>query len=179
MQFTRNAGKSDLRQYEWVAQRRSKRSRTLQGTWGERKKYVPSFQPVGHYKDNGCFVPRWSNSSETNGLSCQVTGMGVFSVSAASCPSKPDSQVGHLSGMDCGRIHQRSAREQWARAASLSTVCRSHRLIPPSVGGCLLEMWISCNTYNILCVLGFKIPLASSCIPQLRTVNETFINHFS
>lgn len=58
------------------------------------------------YKDKGCFVPRWSNSSEAKGQSCQVTGLGIFSVSAASCPGKADSQVGHLSGMDYVRAHQ-------------------------------------------------------------------------
>lgn len=57
------------------------------------------------YKYKGCFVPRWSNPSKVKGHGCQVTGMGAFPVSAASCPGKPDSQVGHLSGMDCGRAH--------------------------------------------------------------------------
>lgn len=73
---------------------------------GEERNVSLPFNLWAVYKDKGCFVPRWSNSSETNGLGCQLTGMGVFSVSAASCPSKPDSQVGHLSGMDLGRTHQ-------------------------------------------------------------------------
>lgn len=58
------------------------------------------------YKDKACFVLRWNNPSKVKGHGCQVTGTGVFPKLAASCPSKPDSQVGHLSGMDCGRAHQ-------------------------------------------------------------------------
>lgn len=73
---------------------------------GEGRNVFFTFNLWAAYKDKGCFVLRWSNSSEAKGQSCQVTGLGIFSVSAASCPGKADSQVGHLSGMDYVRAHQ-------------------------------------------------------------------------
>lgn len=69
---------------------------------GEGRNAFPPSHLWAACADKGCFVPRWTNPSEASGQGCRVTGMGVLSVSAASCPGKPDSPPSHLSGMDQG-----------------------------------------------------------------------------
>lgn len=128
-------------------------------------------------KDKGCFVPRWTNLSKVKGHGCQVTEMGAFPVLAASCPGKPDSQVGHLSGMDCGRAHQGGQPEssgpeqfpcQLVQVASApSTLCWM----------LFLCEWVSFNIYNVLWLLGFKnnnINNNNKKPPHLLTVYWSF-----
>ena len=93
---------------------------------------------------------------EAKGRGCQVTGRGVFSVSAASCPGKPDSQVGHLSGMDGRRAHCWGHPQSSGLEQLLCQLLRSQQLPPPLVGGCFCVKWISSNIYITLGTLALN-----------------------
>ena len=130
--------------------------RALHPAWqvvGEERNIFLPYNLWAAYKDKGCFVPRWNNPSEAKGQGCQVTGIGVVSISATSYPGEPDSQVGHLSGMDCGRAHQWGHLES-SFLVTCVQIIPAHT--PPSPGGCFFAKQVSFNINNILWMQGFQ-----------------------
>lgn len=75
-------------------------------------------------KNKGYFVLKHSNNQGGQGQS-RLSGyrMECLTSISSSSSGKPDSQVGHLSGIDCGEQGStavRSSREQWASTVSLN-----------------------------------------------------------
>lgn len=154
--------------------------RALHPTWqveGEGRKLRPLLTTCGQLiRTKAALSPDGVTPPRPRGQGCQVTGIGVFSVPAASCPGKPDSQLGHLSGMDCRRAHRWGHPESNGPEQSPCQPLRSHQLPPLFAGVRFFAKWISSHIYryNILWTLGFNNLICFSCISQLSTVNETF-----
>lgn len=136
--------------------------RALHPTWqveGEGRKLRPLLTTCGQLiRTKAALSPDGVTPPRPRGQGCQVTGIGVFSVPAASCPGKPDSQLGHLSGMDCRRAHRWGHPESNGPEQSPCQPLRSHQLPPLFAGVRFFAKWISSHIYryNILWTLGFN-----------------------